>query len=360
MTGKGSLLAAAILMSIAAAPAFGASRFDSIVSFGDSLSDVGNVFTATGGLQPAPPYYQGRYSNGPNWLDDLAASLNLAPLEPSSLPGGTDYAWGGATTGLPASANTDGVPTFEDQIFQFNQANDSKASPHALYTFSIGANDLFSLISQVGAGSISEAAALSDAGDAAQIVGGAATTLQGEGATNLVLFDVPDLSKTPAMLEEGAAIGKLHGAAAEAQFLGFVYDLTLSFDDDVTTALRSAEKAGLTVYGLNTFAQIDAVIANPGKYGFSDVTDPCYVGPFTGGGTVCGDPNGYLFWDDVHPTAAAGALIAAAALAKVVPEPSTWALTAIGFAMLGVAGLRAGRRQRALRFGAERPQSSIA
>jgi phospholipase/lecithinase/hemolysin len=347
MTGKRSLLAAAILMSISAAPAFAASRFDAIVSFGDSLSDVGNVFTATGGLQPASPYYQGRFSNGPNWLDDLAASLDLAPLEPSSLPGGTDYAWSGATTGLPASANTDGVPTLQQQIFLFNKANISQASPRALYTFSIGANDLFSLISQVGDGKISAAAAFNDAGEAAQIVGGAATKLQSEGATNLVLFDVPDLSKTPAMLEEGAAIEKLYGAAAEARFLGFVYDLTFSFDADVTTALRSAETAGLAVYDLNIFAKIDAIAADPGQYDFSDVTDPCYVGPFTGGGTVCGNPSGYLFWDVVHPTAAVGALIAGDALAKVVPEPSTWAMMAIGFAVLASAGLRARRRDAA-------------
>ena len=40
-----------------------ANPIDSIVFFGDSLSDTGNVWYATGGFPP-PPYYQGS-SGGP-------------------------------------------------------------------------------------------------------------------------------------------------------------------------------------------------------------------------------------------------------------------------------------------------------
>jgi len=35
--------------------------------FGDSLSDVGNVYAASGGAEPASPYYAGEFSNGPIW-----------------------------------------------------------------------------------------------------------------------------------------------------------------------------------------------------------------------------------------------------------------------------------------------------
>ena len=294
----------------------------------------------------------GRFSNGPNWLDDLAQKMNL-PLSPILAPGGgTDFAFGGATTGSPYSTNTDGVPTLEQQIFLFNQVTGSQASPHALYTFSIGANDLFSLIGQVGGNTISTTDAFTYAADAAEVVAGAASTLRSEGATDLVLFDVPDLSQTPLMQQEAATIESADGLGAADQFLQFVYGLSLSFDQDVTKDLLSVEKAGLTVYDLNTFALINSVVADPGAYGFSDVHNPCFVAadpnnPFTSGGTECGDPNSYLFWDAVHPTSAAGELIAADAYAKVVPEPSTWAMMAIGFAGLGLAGARAGRRERA-------------
>ena len=37
------------------------------------------------------------------------------------------------------------------------------------------------------------------------------------------------------------------------------------------------------------------------------------------GGTPCGTPNQYLFWDQLHPTAAADVFVADAALSLVVP-----------------------------------------
>ena len=68
--------------------------YDNLYVSGDSYCDVGNLFTATRGAMPSAPYYNGRFSNGPIWVDHVAGFLNL-PLTPSLL-GGTDYAFGGA------------------------------------------------------------------------------------------------------------------------------------------------------------------------------------------------------------------------------------------------------------------------
>ncbi len=47
-------------------------RFRNIVIFGDSTSDTGNVFELIDHTYPIPPdYWKGRYSNGPNWVDQL-------------------------------------------------------------------------------------------------------------------------------------------------------------------------------------------------------------------------------------------------------------------------------------------------
>ena len=64
----------AALMLIVSIPASAASHpaFDAIYVFGDSYCDVGNIFKATGGTVPAPPYFDGRFSNGPIWIDHLA------------------------------------------------------------------------------------------------------------------------------------------------------------------------------------------------------------------------------------------------------------------------------------------------
>ncbi len=85
---KISLLVA--LASIIVSRSAQSATFDSIVAFGDSLSDKGNLYSLTGDtIPPSPPYYQGRFSNGPVWVEDVAKYLGI-PL--------ADYALGGANT----------------------------------------------------------------------------------------------------------------------------------------------------------------------------------------------------------------------------------------------------------------------
>ena len=92
---------------------------------------------------------------------------------------------------------------------------------------------------------------------------------------------------------------------------------------------------------------------DPAKFDFSNVTDPCWTGGFTGyagGGSVCSQlpavQDTYLFWDDVHPTAAGHLIVADDALHAIgaaVPEPATWAMMTLGLAGLGFVGARRGR-----------------
>ena len=322
------------LMSVSAAQAAG---FSAEYVFGDSLSDVGNVYLATGGLEPASPYVNGQFSNGPVWVQDLAARLGLPALTPS-LAGGNDYAFGGATTGSTYTNNS-AVPNLAQQVGSFLLGNASAPSD-ALYTFSIGANDLFAILN----GSTGGLTPTQAAAAAAQVVASAAGDLEAAGAKDLALFDVPDLGVTP----EITALGQAASAAATA--------LSIYFDQQVLLDLAPVEAAGLTVFDLNTYALIDEAVKDPGALGFSNVTDPCWTGGFTGsatGGSVCSMlpavQDTYLFWDDVHPTAAGQFLVADAALRAMglpVPEPSTWAMMALGFGGLGFAAYRRGTRAR--------------
>src|SRR5262245_14581793 len=74
-----------------------------VVVFGDSLSDTGNLFLASGGTVATPPYFNGRFSNGPVWVEVLADKLGLDAPTPSVL-GGTNFAFGGAETGAGLSS----------------------------------------------------------------------------------------------------------------------------------------------------------------------------------------------------------------------------------------------------------------
>ncbi len=86
--------------------------YDKLCVFGDSYCDVGNLFVATGGAEPAPPYYNGRFSNGPIWLDRVAGFLGV-PLKASTLAR-TDYAFGGPWVTEPMAVP--GVPSVPEQV----------------------------------------------------------------------------------------------------------------------------------------------------------------------------------------------------------------------------------------------------
>src|SRR5271166_5113143 len=141
MIGR-SLVAATALLTTLAVQASASPLYSAIYAFGDSLSDTGNLFDSIG--LPAPPYSNGRFSNGPVWVEDLSQKVGLGPVTPS-VEGGNDYAWGEATTGYSGTLNPAApVPTLADQVGQFLAKG--SAPPSALYTFSIGANDLFQIL----------------------------------------------------------------------------------------------------------------------------------------------------------------------------------------------------------------------
>ena len=77
------------------APEVRAATYDGYTSFwtlGDSLSDDGNLYAATGGKAPPAPYFDGRFSNGPVWAEHVAADFAAKGLATGN------FAYGGAAT----------------------------------------------------------------------------------------------------------------------------------------------------------------------------------------------------------------------------------------------------------------------
>jgi len=291
-----------------------AGSYSAIYAFGDSLSDVGNVFVGTSGTEPAPPYFAGRFSNGPIWLDYLAAQLGTGPMIPSLL-GGTDYAFGSATTGYGPTLSTPSlVPTLVQQVTLFDAATQGLAPSSALYAVEVGGSDLLNIFQSGAAGAQALALVQGAAATAATEI----AALIGAGARSFLVGLLPDVGKAPSVTMFGPA------AAAAASALAMAYNTALEAD------LSGLITAGASLSYLDAFSLVDAAVANPGAFGLSNVTDPCYVGPLTGGGTVCATPDQYLFWDGDHPTTAAHAIVAAAADVALVPEPGTSTLLAVG------------------------------
>ena len=333
--------AAAVLLLTGAQAVAATSSFTAIYSFGDSLSDAGNLYLLSSNpangiaQQPLAPYSAGRFSNGDVWTQDLANALGLGPLNPSLSPlGGNDYAYGGATTGT-TDIHTATFIDLPSQIGQFESAHPLGASPTALYTLWIGANDVFGALQALQADAIDNSEADRVVGEAAQNEANAASALALFGAKDLLVFDLPNLGLTPAY--------NTSSQQGEASALAALYNR------DLTADLGSV--AGLKIVMADTYYNLGYVVDNPGQFGFTNATDACWTGNDTGGaGTLCGatvaEQDQYLFWDDVHPTAAGHILLSSLALTALgvsVPEPSTWALLALGFVGLGAVRTRKAR-----------------
>lgn len=249
------LLAIALWIAIQGQTAH-ATTYTGLVAFGDSLTDTGTTLGA--------PYAPGRYSNGPIWIDYVAAGLGLSST--SSAFGGTNHAVGGAVTA-----------DMLGQVSDYLAGVGGLASPSALYVVWGGGND------GLGGGSPVTAA---------QNIGQMVQTLAAAGAQYFLVPNLPDLSLTP------AALGYPPAAAFSSSF-------------DATLAAQLAAISGVTIFAMDVYTQTNAIVANPGAYGFTNVDTPCYTG------VVCANPDEYAWWDSVHPTTAAHAGLAGLALSLV-------------------------------------------
>jgi phospholipase/lecithinase/hemolysin len=287
--------------------------YSALYAFGDSLSDAGDLSiltTPTGTTRPvSPPYYSQKYgpvsgsvfSNGPTWVQDVSTALGLGTLAPS-LAGGTDYAYGGALTGATPQ-NTDpailaiSLPT---QLAQF-KAQASKPSANALYTVSIGANDLLGILANTGLSAQQQSA---DVNAAVANEVSFVQQLVGSGAKTLLVLNVPDLGKIPDVTSRQPQAGTAPTAIeTEATQLSTAYNAALSTQ---LAAVASASGTRIQIVDSNTL--LNAAIANPAAYGLTNATTPVYTGDngsFNSGGLAASGAaaqDQYLFFDSIHPT----------------------------------------------------------
>ncbi len=313
--------------------------FGTIYAFGDSLSDAGNlsIFTSLTGTEPvSPPYYQEKYgalsgnvfSNGPTWVQDLSIALGLGTLEPS-LAGGGDFAYGGAETGpTPQNANDPEIQAISlpSQFAQF-QALVAHPSANALYTLSIGGNDLFSILAATGLSAQQQTA---DVNAAVANAIGFVKQLVGDGAKNLLVLNVPDLGKVPEVTTGLVNGSDTPSAALDAE----ASQISAEFNGDFASQLGSLASAdGLNAYVVDAYQLIDNATADPSVYGLTNVTAPVWSGSYTSSSsgtlavTGAAAQDQYLFWDHVHPTETGEQFIADSAEVELSASSSTSEIT---------------------------------
>ncbi len=272
-----------------AGPVLGA-NFSQLVVIGDSLSDSGNVSLANGGAVPGFPYFQGRFTNGPNYADQLGVELGL-PVVPS-LAGGSNFAFGGARTDSHAS----GQPFDILSQVQMVKASGILLDPNALVVLFGGANNLQDAVAD--AAQNPRTAIPNGLNAVRNAVGDLKFALDGlvvAGAKNILVMNAPNIGLTP-------RIKSLTTIAPGIE--AYTKALTLHFNLGLDQVAH--RRHGVTLYRFDTFSFFNDVVGNPAAYGFTNATDRCYTGDdlnFTGGGTICPNPDEYVFWDGFHPTA---------------------------------------------------------
>jgi outer membrane lipase/esterase len=305
------IAAAAVLL---AGPA---SAYSGLFVFGDSLSDGGNVAALIGAdpgqvisgndYVPSRPYASGTFSNGPTWVDGLASALGVSAGP--SLLGGSNYAFGGAQT----RDESGGSPSLLSQLGMYFDATDGVASADALYVLAGGGNNARAALEAIGFGGAplvrtTLITAISYARDVGQMV----DQLQAAGATDIIVWNTPNLGLTPAVMSQGP----------EASFLGQVVASAMNN----ALARRLADETGVRIF--DVFGLVGSAVADPSAFGLVNVSDAC------GAPSLGCDAATALFWDGIHPTATGQALIADAMIAVAVPEPGTWAMFAAGGLLL--------------------------
>ena len=287
--------------------------YSALYAFGDSLSDAGDlsILTApTGTTRPvSPPYYSQKhgpvsgsvFSNGPTWVQDVSIALGLGTLAPS-LAGGTDYAYGGAVTGATPQTTDPTILaiSLQAQLVQF-KAQASTPSANALYTVSVGANDLLGILANTGLSAQQQAddvnaAVANEVAFVKQLVSG--------GAKTLLVLNVPDLGKIPDVTTRQPQAGTAPTAIeTEATQISGAYNPALG-----TQLAAVASGSGVRIQVVDANTLLDAAIANPAAYGLTNVTTPAWSGNngSASSGTLAANgaaaQDQYLFWDTVHPT----------------------------------------------------------
>ncbi len=284
-------------LTLSVAPCANAQQFSSIVAFGDSYADIGNIQNIMAMNPPYDGYLPtlnflyptGRFSGGTNYVDRLSSIYGISQ---------ENHALGGAQTG--ANNEFTGLPGFTYEWLPF-LAPGNVIAPNALVTVNIGGNDARNYYQHpFPMGGVSSAAAASADNAIAGI-----NVLVGAGAKTLVFTagNVADLPEAASHPTSEVDVGRAYSQ---------------TYNKLMQQNLSAVAASGVRVEYVD-LAMIESNIAsNPSLYGLTYAT----ASPIPGNTDLV---NQYLFYvDGVHLTSA-GFAIVAEYIANRLNAPETFA-----------------------------------
>jgi phospholipase/lecithinase/hemolysin len=220
-------------------------RFDTMVIFGDSLSDTGNLYRYMWYKLPiSPPYFQEQLYN------------SYYPQDYSK--GFQNYPVGGAGAVLSYKQNLPFTLTIELNDYLYWNTYDKKET--SLYTIWIGANNYLNGPTNIEGITSSVVNA----------IGGTVERLISYGGNKFLIPNIPDLGRLP--------------QAADTHLQPLLTELTLIHNRKLATKVNALKlkHPDVTFVYFDIYSFFNGAIEHAQDYGFSNVVDPCYMGSYTG------------------------------------------------------------------------------
>jgi thermolabile hemolysin len=327
---------------------------DRMVIFGDSLSDQGNLRNWLR-VFPAEPYFAGRFSNGPVWIDYFkeisgVAVQNWAVGGSVSIPHyDPEFDKHSFTEGTVLSASLAISGTVQKELNKFvKNSLENKPIVQAastLFVIWIGGNDYLTWLSSVKDADIFIDEPEHERAGSNIIIRRVTNSivehmekLYAVGARQFLVMNLPNLGTTPRMLEnetyhlnkneaankrlvslsEGLTrITQVHNHLLKQNVDAFANgheDVKTTFIDafnGLENSLASLKRSAVTSFS-NYGIDFDFVNTIQYDNRTSIINRACYYGGIFGSkaGTTCVSPNQKLFWDNIHPSSYSHCLIA--------------------------------------------------
>jgi phospholipase/lecithinase/hemolysin len=278
--------------------------------FGASFLDPGNHFAVTGETAHPPfdpmshaSYGIGghHYSNGRTWVEVLAQKLDLTDW---AKPAYRDPAFGNYAFGYAFARDVDfpAGPGLGDQVQDWigNGYCTYAAMDDTLFVLDTAYFDLFDILQGADPDDVIPA-----------MLNSIATNiyiLNQCGARNLLVANIAPIGLSPMIPDDGSK--------------AFVNLLSMGYNEAVQIVLAgyAGEPFNMNISTFDLFHSFADMAANREAYGLTNVDETCVTFGVRKN-AFCKDRDSYLFWDPLHPTKVAHAVMGEAALGQLpVPD----------------------------------------
>ncbi|CAH7040161.1 Thermolabile hemolysin [Vibrio chagasii] len=257
-----------------------------IVTFGDSLSDTGNLFNGSQWVFPnADSWFLGHFSNGLVWTEYLAKAKDV-PL----------YNWAvGGAAGTNQYVALTGVYDQVTSYLTYMKVAKNYHPENSLFTLEFGLNDFMNYDREVA--------------DVKADFSSALIRLTESGANNILLFTLPDATKAPQFkYSTEQEIIKVRGKIIE-------------FNQFIKVQAEYYQNMGKNVVLFDASALFVSITDNPQQHGFRNASDACLdinrssAADYLRSHSLTNDcatygSDSYVFWGVTHPTTATHKYIA--------------------------------------------------